>query len=63
MDEEIKTPSATATQPVTVDLRSYVMRLMEKERKHPDGLIPSSTDNFGSLACRQPKNNTSHPGI
>ena len=53
----------TTTQPVTVDLRSFVMRLMEKERKHPGGLIPPSTDNIGTLACRQPKNHPPNPGI
>lgn len=53
----------TVTQPVTVDLRSYVMRLMEKERKHPGGIIPPSTDNFGTLACRKSNNSTPNPGI
>jgi hypothetical protein len=56
MEKQIEIPrsAATCTQPVRINLRSYVMRMLEKERLHPDG-IPSTSceDSPDSLTWRK----------
>jgi len=66
MEKQIEIPrsAATCTQPVKINLRSYVMRMLEKERLHPDGIQSAPCEESSdSLHWRKEKFSAFSPQI